>query len=76
MYLSSRCYIAFPFLIRFERDKGRGGILKSPVLQGASFSLGECVLWLESVMAAVDCYIWVFDDHLLTPQELFLGTLV
>lgn len=63
-----------PHFSRFERGaNGQGGIHKRPLLRGASFSLPDVVSWLETLMAAVDCYNWVLGEELLSPKELFAG---
>ncbi|XP_052262779.1 DNA-dependent protein kinase catalytic subunit-like isoform X1 [Dreissena polymorpha] len=35
------------------------------------FSLDTTLAWFDNVLAALDCYSWVFGEDLLTPGELF-----
>ena len=60
---------------RFEKGghKGLGGIQKVPVLSGVVFSLSGVISWFESVMAALECHNWVFEEQLLALSELFKG---
>ncbi|KAL4240201.1 hypothetical protein ACF0H5_000995 [Mactra antiquata] len=51
-----------------------GGIYKYPTLQHLSdqqYSLQTTLLWFDYMLAALDCYTWVFGENLLSPQELF-----
>jgi hypothetical protein len=35
------------------------------------FSVDIAVQWFDIFLAALDCYVWVFGEKLLTPAELF-----
>ena len=60
------------FTTRFERGgSDLRGILKNPVLKGTQFSLRAVETWLESLIAAIDCYCWVFKRELFSPTQLF-----
>lgn len=37
------------------------------------FSLETALSWFDMVLAALDCYTWVFGENLLTPADLFGG---
>lgn len=41
-------------------------------LQGP-FSVSSAQQWFDMLLAALDCYCWVFGEHLLTPVQLFTG---
>ncbi|EDO34282.1 predicted protein [Nematostella vectensis] len=61
------------FVRRFEGGGGRGnGILTYPTLadMGGAFSLKETLLWFHYLLAALDCYTWVFGEQLLPPADL------
>lgn len=65
------------FLFRFEGG-GDGAIpgeslTDCPTLENKeTFNLQETCQWFECILAALDCYIWVFDDDLLTSAEMFV----
>ncbi|KAI6646753.1 DNA-dependent protein kinase catalytic subunit [Oopsacas minuta] len=60
------------FTTRFERGGSDSrGILKNSVLKGTQFSLRAVEIWLESLIAALDCYCWIFKKKLFTPTQLF-----
>ena len=42
------------------------------MLRGRVFSLSETCVWLELLMAALDCYNWVLEEQLVAPSEVFL----
>lgn len=61
-------------LARFEKGgRSHGVIQKHPELAGPVFSLSESVAWLESLMAALDCYVWTLGEQLIAPSEVFTG---
>ena len=49
------------------------GIEGFPTLDKVSsiFSLQSSLSWFDMVLAALDCYTWVFGENLLTPADLF-----
>ena len=58
---------------RFEKGGHvKGGLQSRPTLAGKVFSLTDTCLWLELLLAALDCYNWVFGEQLLSPSEVFL----
>lgn len=58
---------------RFEKGgHAKGGIQGQPKLRGKVFSLSETCVWLECLLAALDCYNWVFEEQLVAPSEVFL----
>ena len=67
----------FSFTARFEGG-GYIGTVKLGI-DGAvqltdksdTFSLAVVTDWFDSVLAALDCYTWVFGEGLLSPGELF-----
>ena len=60
------------FTTRFERGgPDMRGVLNNPVLKGTQFSLRAVEVWFESLIAAIDCYCWVFKKKLFTPTQLF-----
>lgn len=61
---------------RFEGGGHLGsgnGIEGFPTLVDMSdtFSIQTTLFWFDSLLAALDCYTWVFGENLLTPGELF-----
>ena len=46
-------------------------IQKQPILTGVSFTLVDCVGWMEGLAAALDCYNWVFREQFIIPSEVF-----
>jgi len=46
-----------------------------PTADNESFSLQASEKWFEQVLAAVDCYIWVFGQNLIAPAKLLSGKL-
>lgn len=68
----SSTLLPFPTCHRFERGgHARGGIQGQPTLGGKMFSLTEVIFWLESLLAALDCYNWVLEEQLVSPSEVF-----
>ena len=65
------------FFYRFEGGGHTGrvkhGIEGFPTLDKVSstFSLQSSLSWFDMVLAALDCYTWVFGENLLTPADLF-----
>ena len=66
-------------LCSFECGEYKGVDLKDvfatrpdPCLESFSFSSTE--KWFEQVLAAVDCYTWVFGENLIGPGKLLTGT--
>ncbi|XP_072167838.1 DNA-dependent protein kinase catalytic subunit-like [Diadema setosum] len=61
------------FISRFEGGGHRSGIQKYPTLDsmGQQFSVKTTILWLEFLLAALDCYVWVLGESLLTPAAIF-----
>ena len=65
------------FLPRFEGGGHTGtdkhGIEGFPTLDRLTlgFSLETCLSWFDMVLAALDCYTWVFGENLLSPGDLF-----
>lgn len=63
--------------ISFTRFEGGGGgqngIQQYPTLSdvGGPFSLREAFVWFDFLLAALDCYIWVFGERLLSPNQIF-----
>ena len=37
------------------------------------FSVDIAVQWFDIFLAALDCYVWIFGEKLLTPSEIFSG---
>ena len=61
------------FICRFEKGtSSHGGILKYPTLNG-SLTITEIFKWMDYLQAALDCYIWVLKDQLISPSEVFSG---
>ena len=52
-------------------------LLSSPTMSDLDdkFSVDIAVQWFDIFLAALDCYVWVFGEKLLTPAELFSGIL-
>ena len=61
-----------------------GGVLRTSQMSGIqgaprmneksdTFSLPMATLWLEELLAALDCYGWVFSQRLLSPSDVFGG---
>ena len=68
----SPLHFRLPTCHRFERGgHARGGIQGQPTLGGKVFSLTEVIFWLESLLAALDCYNWVLEEQLVSPSEVF-----
>ncbi|XP_065180580.1 DNA-dependent protein kinase catalytic subunit-like [Sycon ciliatum] len=65
------------FVSWFESGGGRGGIGKYTTLPSfcRPFSLDRALVWLDLVLAALDCYSWAFGQNLLTPDMVFAATL-
>ena len=40
-----------------------------------TFSVTTAVNWFEIFLATLDCYVWVYGQDLLRPQDVFKGTL-
>ncbi len=38
-----------------------------------AFSLTAALSWFDMLLAALDCYTWVFGEDLLTLTDLFTG---
>lgn len=72
-----------PFLLYLYRFEGGGdgaipgeSLTDCPTLEKKeTFNLQETCQWFECILAALDCYIWVFDNDLLTSAEMFVGWL-
>ncbi|XP_048248370.1 DNA-dependent protein kinase catalytic subunit-like [Haliotis rufescens] len=67
------------FLSRFEggnqAEYGKMGLSSCPRMEDIAdtFSLTAAVSWFDMLLAALDCYTWVFGQGFLTPEELFGG---
>ncbi|GFO12449.1 DNA-dependent protein kinase catalytic subunit, partial [Plakobranchus ocellatus] len=67
------------FLKRFEgggtTSSESHGLLAYPEMhmQKAVFSLSTAVNWFDMLLAALDCYCWVFQEDLMTPTQIFTG---
>ncbi|XP_072042849.1 DNA-dependent protein kinase catalytic subunit-like [Amphiura filiformis] len=66
------------FVSRFEggggRSSSKSGIAKYPSLVSMSqsvFSVKMACNWFDLLLAALDCYTWVFGEKLLVPSVLF-----
>ena len=64
------------FIFRFESGSDGLGIASHPVLSSFSskFSIKSALNWLDLVLAALECNLWVFDGELLSPRQLLMGT--
>ncbi|KAK6170524.1 hypothetical protein SNE40_018898 [Patella caerulea] len=64
------------FISRFEgggtATHGKSGISACPTMIKISevFSLTSALNWFDMLLAALDCYTWVFGEGLLTPSDL------
>ena len=64
--------------IHFNRFEGGGGgqngLQQYPTLShvGGPFSLREAFVWFDFLLAALDCYTWVFGERLLSPSQVFV----
>lgn len=67
------------FVLRFEGGgqtlPGKEGISGCPTLDqiADSFTLHDTLCWFDAVLAALDCYCWVFGEGLLNPDQVFAG---
>ncbi|KAL8588519.1 hypothetical protein ACOMHN_043868 [Nucella lapillus] len=67
------------FVARFEGGgqvgTGKKGLLGYPTLDqmAPAFSLHHVLAWFNLLLAALDCYCWVFGEGLLVPEEVFAG---
>ena len=67
------------FVVRFEGGgqavSGKKGLLSRPTLDrmADSFSLHDILAWFDMLLAALDCYCWVFGEGLLPPDKVFAG---
>ena len=65
--------------MRFEGGgqavSGKKGLLSRPTLDrmADSFSLHDILAWFDMLLAALDCYCWVFGEGLLPPDKVFAG---
>ena len=72
------------FLVRFEEGLyrplkgGKYGLSSRCAIQQMDdvFSLKACLNWFDMLLAALDCYCWVFGQGLLTPAAIFTGACV
>jgi len=53
-------------------ETNKRGITAWPRLTDVSpaFSVSGSLAWFDNVLAALDCYTWVFGESLLSPGEL------
>ena len=60
----------------YQVQKGKSGLAKFRTIQSVStsFSHTQCLAWFDMVLAALDCYNWVFSQNLLSPDQVFIGT--
>ncbi|XP_052761107.1 DNA-dependent protein kinase catalytic subunit-like isoform X2 [Mya arenaria] len=62
---------------RFEGGGTAGemkqGIEAWPLLTdtGHTFTVNSCLTWFDNLLAALDCFTWVFGENLLSPGDLF-----
>ncbi|KAK7506702.1 hypothetical protein BaRGS_00002177 [Batillaria attramentaria] len=67
------------FLTRFEGGgqavAGKKGLSSCPTLKSMpdGFSLQAVLNWFDMLLAALDCYCWVFGEGLLSPVNIFTG---
>ncbi|XP_022110985.1 DNA-dependent protein kinase catalytic subunit-like isoform X2 [Acanthaster planci] len=68
------------FVSRFEgggvKAASRSGISKYPTLStmGQPFSVKLACSWFDHLLAALDCYTWVFGEKLLSPSVVYTAT--
>ncbi|GAB1598867.1 DNA-dependent protein kinase catalytic subunit-like isoform X1, partial [Argonauta hians] len=61
------------FINRFEGGGQEGATLQS-ILVTLQFSLQKARQWFDYLLASLDCYNWVFEAGLLTPEQIFIET--
>ena len=67
------------FVARFEGGGqavvGKKGLSGCPTMHNmaATFSLPSALAWFDMLLAALDCYCWVFGEGLLPPDKVFAG---
>ncbi|XP_076445486.1 DNA-dependent protein kinase catalytic subunit-like [Babylonia areolata] len=65
------------FVARFEGGgqavAGKKGLSSCPTmdLMATAFSLHSVLAWFDMLLAALDCYCWVFGEGLLPPDKVF-----
>ncbi|XP_063961376.1 DNA-dependent protein kinase catalytic subunit-like [Lytechinus pictus] len=61
------------FVARFEGGGHKSGIQKHPLsaYKDDQFTVKATILWLEYLLAALDSYVWVLNERLLTPTDIF-----
>ena len=54
---------------------GKKGLSGCPTLDAmaSTFAWHDVLAWLDMLLAALDCYCWVFGEGLLPPDKVFAG---
>lgn len=62
----------------FECGTDGLGIFKHPRIYDVSnkFSMQTVLNWFDLVLAASECYLWVFDEGIFSPKHAFSGKFV